>query len=501
MWSSRPSKQFKLSGRVWQKLEGYQQEAVQKSLQVKTCALFMEQGTGKTWVAGGIVEQLVAPLFCGVIVVGLNNIDTTWYSFFKEHLPQVKLCKSWDHFRVAACPKVWVIHYEGLNRYVPKLRKMALSLIVYDESQRLKARGTRQSRDAAKLRNCAEFKMILSGTPIEEQPIDLWAQFRFLNPSILGDKWKHFSQEYMTDPIDFNKYRPGTFAFRKAMASGEIETPKFDFDKLPQLIEAVAPYSIRVGSEVLGLKTLSVIPTPVAMFGDQRRFYEELESSMAIDHPKLKVTAPLRITQIGKLQQICGGFVFDDEDQLFYLGKAKLRKTKVLVRKRTGPCVIFCKYRPEIDLLHRELSKDYKVALITGQVKRRDRAKIIRDFQAGKVGVIICQVRTGGTGIDLFRSNYVICYSITHSQIDFSQLKKRVHRRGQKRAVKLFLLYVPGTIDEDIVTGIWRKDRLTSRVLTQLMKRRQSNGQRRKDKGIGHRRYGKASRLLGVHGS
>lgn len=466
---NRPSE---LSGHVWQKLEGYQKDAAIVALRVKTCALFMDPGTGKTWVTGAIIEQLITPYFTGLVVANLNNLDTTWYSFVREHLPQVKLCKSFAHFMVARSPKLLVLHYEGVKPLIKKLKKLRLTLIAYDEAQRLKARGTRQSRDASLLRNCAPYKLILSGTPIEEDPVDLWAQFRFLNPSVLGDRWADFAEEFMTEPPDFKKYRPGTFEFKRAMAMGTIKKQEFRFDKLPQLIERIGPYTVRIDASVLKLKALTKVMVPVLMFGDQRKVYDEMEQRMVTKLGTMKTTAELRITQIGKLQQVCGGFIFDDSDRLHYLGRAKLRKTRYLVRRRTGPCVIFCKYRPEVELLEQELVDLGTVAVIQGSVKKKDRATIIRSFQSGKIDILICQVKTGGVGIDLYASNYAICYSLTHSRIDFEQLLRRVQRRGQKRAVRLFLLYVPDTVDEDIMAGVWRKNRLTNRVLTQLIQRR-----------------------------
>ena len=472
MLSSARSKLFELSGAVWQQLEWYQQDAVRMALSVKTLALFMEQGTGKTWVAGGVIEQLVSPSFIGIVVANLNNIDTTWYTFVRERLPQVKLCKSIAHFKVAQAPKLLVIHYEGLKPVVKWLRKQKATFIAYDEAQRLKARGTQQSRDAAKLTNCAPFKLIMTGTPIEEHPTDLWAQFRFLRPGLLGHKWKDFTARYMTHQIDFKKYRPGSYEFRRAIAAGLIKPPEFDFNKLPQLINTIRPYSLRIDASVLKLKPMTIEPVPVELLGYQRKLYDQMERRFMIDNKRLKVSAPLTITQIGKLQQLAGGFVYDDEEQLHYIGRAKLRKTCYLLKHSTGPWLVFCKYRPEIDMLADELAGKYKFEVIRGGVKKKDRASIVRAFQAGELDGLICQVKTGGVGLDLYASNYVVCYSISHSRIDFEQLRKRTHRRGQKRAVRLFLLYGVDTIDEDIVADVNRKNRSSDRTLTPLIQRR-----------------------------
>lgn len=474
MWSPHQNKHSGLSGTVWSKLEWYQKDAVQKALKVKTLALFMEQGTGKTWVAGGVIEQLVSPSFTGIVVANLNNLDTTWFTFVRTHLPQIKLCKSLKHFKVAKTPKLLVTHYEGLKSSIKWLRKQSLTLIAYDEAQRLKTRSTQQSRDAAKLAGCAPYKMILTGTPIEEYPLDLWAQFRFLKPGLLGLAWKDFARQFMTNPIDFKKYRPGSFKFRRAIASGLIKKPEFNFKKLPQFLDLIRPYSLRVDASVLGLEDMTIEPTPVDLLGYQRRLYDEMDQNFLINRRRLKVTASLTITQIGKLQQLSGGFVYDDRDQLHYVGRAKLRKTKYLLKRSTGPWLVFCKYRPEIDMLASELKGQYNFKVIHGGIKKADRVAIVRSFQSGKLDGLICQLKTGGVGLDLYASNYVVCYSISHSRIDFEQLRKRVHRRGQTRAVRLFLLYGVGTIDENLIEIVSRKNRSSDRTLTPLIQRRRS---------------------------
>lgn len=406
------------------------------------------------------------------MIVELTNLVSTWYTFIEEQLPQLKLCKTWNEFKKTPAPKVLVLHYEAAKPVIKKIQKHDFSAIIYDEAQRLKGRGTRQSRDAKLIRNCAMRKVILSGTPIEEQPSDLWAQFRFLRPSVFGIRWADFEERFMIKQEIDPDIPVGSMRWKRALRLIRMKKPEFNWKKLPQFLELIKPYSLRVeAKDVLDLKPMSTIPVPVRMWGDQARIYDELEQTMVTRIRGIKVTAPLKITQIGKLQQICGGLLFDEEGEVHRIGRAKLRKLNELVDQRTGPCVIFCKYREEIDMIREELTRIKSLVVLTGQTKKKLRPGILKEFQDGKIDVLICQARI--RGVDLFTSNYAICYSITHSFIDFSQLIKRLHRRGQKRAVTIFLLYCLGTVDEDINYGIRKKHRLTSRVLTTLIRRRQ----------------------------
>lgn len=410
--------------------------------------------------------------FIGIMVVPLINIDTTWEKNIRAEMPWLNLCMSWEEFEVAPRPKLWLVHYEGLKKYVKKkVRKWHYDFIGYDESQRLMHRGSRQSRDATLLRNSAEYKVILSGTPQEGDPCNLFAQFRFLAPHVLGERWGDFEQTYMLMPDVDPKLRKGSMAWKHALRKATRKKAEFNPAKLKKFQRAIAPYTWRVTAEVLNLKPLTITPVPVQMYGYQEEVYEHMERHMLARIGDTKIVAPLKITQISKLQQICGGAVRDGEGEVHRVGRAKLRAMKRLLKKRTGPTVIFCKFREEIELIKEKLA-GLKVQIIQGGMKRDVKRQIIDRFQAGKIDVLLVQIRTGSIGIDLFASNYAICYSITHSLIDFLQMIKRLHRRGQLRAVNIFLLYCIGTVDEDINTSIDRKERLSRETLTTLIQQR-----------------------------
>lgn len=428
----------------------------------------------------GLLERIMHVAFIGIMVVPLTNIDSTWEKNIRAEMPQLNLCMSWEEFDVAPRPKLWLVHYEGIKPYIKgkkKARKWHYDFIGYDESQRLKARGSRQSRDATMLRNQADYKVILSGTPQESDPCDLFAQFRFLAPHVLGERWGDFEQTYMLLPDVDPKLRKGSMRWRHALRKATRKKAEFNPAKLKKFQRTIAPYTWRVeAKDVLKLKPLSVIPVPVQMYGYQEQVYDHMERHMIARIGDTKIVAPLKITQIGKLQQICGGAVRDSEGEVHRVGRAKIRAMKRLLKKRTGPTVIFCKFREEIELIREELADGpLKVRVIQGGMKREIKRQTIDRFQAGKIDVLIVQIRTGSIGIDLFASNYAICYSITHSLIDFLQMIKRLHRRGQLRAVSIFLLYCVGTVDEDINSSIDRKERLSRETLTNLIQQRRRN--------------------------
>lgn len=497
---------------VWDQLDEYQQEAVDFSLDVRTAGLFFEQGTGKTWICGGVIEQLIneLPTFAGLLVVPLANLESSWVKFLTKQLPHLTLCRSWDAFKAAPAPKLLLQHFEALKakRYIDKLARFKWTFVGYDEAQRLKNRSSIESRNAAKLRKLAPYKLILTGTPIEENPSDVWAQFRFLAPDVFGTRWKDFEDEFL-EPIDeelkrrFGEARPNSFKWKKLLRDIRIASNKrdFNFDKLDDYLALLKPYVLRVTKGVLNLPPCETKPVFVRLRGRQRELYEELARDMVTSiNDESRITTPLRITQIGRLHQMCGGFVNDDEGYTHEVGRAKLRKLHSIVRResKNGPIVIFCRYLAEVFALEEELIDQYPtIKTLTGR-NRKERPQLIEEFQAGNIAILICQIKTGGVGIDLFRSCVAIFFSMTYSYIDFEQAAARLHRRGQERAVTLYLLIALDTIDHEIYSAILAKRRITSRVLINFERRRPTNGQDRQEDRQGSRRGKERNRNLQV---
>lgn len=438
---------------LYDKLYPYQQKAVKFSVSRRGAALFFEQGTGKTWITGGIIEYLLDPKFEGLVVVPLSNIETTWQQLIDRELPQLNVVRDWEIFKKTPKPRLLLIHYEAVSKLISRLHKRHWDLIVYDESQRLKGRGTKQSRAAKRFKG-GEHRVILSGTPIEQAPQDLWAQFRFMNPKVFGIKWSRFEKEYLI--------KTGHMGYKR----------RFKSYKLPKFLSKIKPHSIRVYKEdVLNLPPLTFQKVPVRIWGNQRRIYNDLETDLITTTVKgSEVTSALKITQLIRLQQVCGGFVKTDKGEVERVGNAKVRKVKQLIKRLDRPVVIFCKYLEEINLIQSQVHG--RIAIISGKT-RESRSSIIGDFQKGRIDILICQVRSGGVGIDLYRSHNAIFYSCTFSYIDFDQAVCRLHRHGQTHPVKIFLIYVNSTIDETIYEAITSKKSTSELVLTTLQRRNQ----------------------------
>jgi len=445
-------------------LYSYQASAVEFVLARPGSCLFLEQGTGKTMVLAAVMERMMSrsgtrtsgTSSSFLVVVPLANIDTTWARTLRK-IDGLTICRSWDEFHRSTGHRVLLIHYEGLNaKVVKKVRRHRWDLIGYDESQRLKSRSTRQSRTAMKLTwvggrearviHPETKRVIMSGTPIESEPIDLWAQFRFALPEVFGHQWSKFERRW-TKPTGYMGYK---CEFRREL--------------LPAFLKVIEPHILRIHkSDVLDLPPLTLIPSPVMLLGEQERIYEDLRRRSTTVVRGQTVMADLAITQLVRLQQVTGGFLQTPEGTID-VGRAKVRRLRALVAREDKPLVVFCKYRREVELITEALSK-WRVGVLTGATKKKQRAPLLRSFQRGELDVLVCQVRVGGVGVDLYRAHVAIVYSTTFSYIDFDQLLARIHRHGQKHACRIWLLYANNTVDEEIYAAVSSKRKVSRSTL------------------------------------
>lgn len=467
---------------LYKLLDDDQKRAVDQALHVKTLAVLFEAGVGKTFVAGGVVEQLANEDAdqSYLLIVPLQNKETTWIAFIREYLPQIELCFTLEEYDRAFANRLLLLHYEEVAPIIQRLRKRKWTLIAYDESQRQKDRNSLTSRTAAKLRYSGEYKLILTGTPMDERPSDLWAQFRFLRPSVFAEKWSDFETEYM-EPVEgeeeLKRLRPRSFKWRLLLRTLAIKKRKrkFNYKMLPKFLRLIAPYTIRVKQDPKRIPPVTFRPVPVMLLGSQREQYDTLERDLVITlgkgRKKRTVTADMKAVRIWRCHQIVGGFLKDEEGSVHELGRAKLRKLKHLVKRIDRPVVIFCRYTAEVDAIARELAPLGRVEKFSGK-NRKDRPRIQTEFQAGLIDFLVCQIKAGGVGIDLFRSHIGFLYSFSHSWIDFDQAVKRLQRRGQLHPVLMFILYGMETIDELIYEAVMEKRNVVEYVLDNLERRR-----------------------------
>jgi len=305
--------------------------------------------------------------------------------------------------------------------------------IVLDEAQAIKNMTTKRSQAAMNLKS--NFKLLTTGTPIENHLGELWNLFRFINPGLLGS-FESFNQRFA---IPIEKYQD-----------------KLARNKLKKLIQ---PFLLRrTKNQVLEeLPSRTEILLHVELSREEKAFYEALrrqaiskltESDADAGKKHLQVLA-----EIMKLRRACcnPSLVMPSSElpssklQLFgeVLGELLENRHKALV------------FSQFVDHLH--IIRDYleqqgiNYQYLDGSTSVAERKKRVDAFQAGSGDVFLISLKAGGTGLNLTAADYVIHTDPWWNPAVEDQASDRAHRIGQQRPVTIYRLVAKDTIEEKIV--------------------------------------------------
>jgi SNF2 family DNA or RNA helicase len=448
----------------YEQLSDEQQEvtdlAISAMMQWGGAGLLADPGTGKTIVSMAIIQHFLPKNL--LIVAPLTSLETTWAKRLRNLYREIT--NTVDEYKGG----VLLIGYEqfrskkAITRIV---RKFKFDLAIFDESQGLKHRASKQSAAVKRLRMRVPLRLILSGTPIDESPIDLWAQMRFIAPQCLGDVW--------APPRDRRKYEGPYFEedfLRKCGFMGYQR--EFIADRMPEFLKRVSPFLFRLTND---LEPAELIPVKVNILGQQRKILDQMEAHGIVHIDGKKTKAGLKPIRDLRCFQIIGGFLTMDDGTSICVGQAKQRKLAWLIKHLERP-VVFCRFLPELEEIGSILKQEFKkVALLSGAIKDKKndkaRTRMIDDFQAHKIDALGVQERTGGTSIEFTASHELVFYSMGFSYITFQQIIARLRRHGQEKRVKVYLLIGQDTIDEIPLERVMTKGETVEPIMKHIKER------------------------------
>jgi SNF2 family DNA or RNA helicase len=481
--SSRLVKLSESSSVVWNALDDYQRKAVNFALLKRNAFLLFRQGTGKTWIGAGIIESLI-PLFGiefrAVVSVPLTNLESSWLPVLAK-LPGLSVVRTWEGLKAAkAGPVLWLTNPEGFEKHRHKLKRLRLSLTMIDECQRIRNRSSISSKVARALGSVSAYRVAMTGTPMDKNPLEMWSIFSFVNPDVFGP-WAAFLREFAVEVPEFDwaKYKNKPALRQQALRKYRIEhgKPKFDFGMFDTFMDRIWPWMMVQDDDVLKLAPMKELVVKVDMTPKQASMYRQLKRTLVVSLTKeTTMTAGTKGVLVWKLHQLASGFLRDEDGIVHRIADVKIERVAQLVRNVREPVVIFAKYVHEVRAIWERLRSDYRVGVIYGRTKKPDRAKVQAAFQAGRLDVVVLQVKTGGVGIDLFYGRTSIFFSLTHSFIDYDQAKARTRRRGQTKQTRAFLLLSRGTIDETLWELVKAKRKVTIRMIADKLREEKPHG-------------------------
>lgn len=361
-------------------------------------------------------------------------------------------------------PVVIVMNYEAA--ILEPFKKWALSkpwdLVDLDESHKIKAPGGVTSRFCTSLGKRAQKRLCNTGTPMPHSPLDVYAQYRFLDAAIFGTSHHRFKQR---------------FAVMGGFEGKEVKGLQNE-DELSQLFASIA--YMCDADDVLDLPPAMPPERRLCVLGkDATRIYNELDTELVADVGAGIVTAQNALTRLLRLQQATSGHTKTDEDErIVVLGeeKKKLLWDVLADLSPREPVVVFTRFKHDIRVVREVCAEqERRVGEVSGDANDLVNAKFPKDKDL--LGV---QMQSGGTGVDLTRACYAIYYSVGFSLGDYLQSLKRIHRPGQTRASHFYHLVAEkegerpkdrATVDQVVYEALKAREDVVKRVLAAAKER------------------------------
>ncbi|MBL7788287.1 MAG: ATP-dependent helicase [Chitinophagales bacterium] len=349
---------------------------------------------------------------------------------------------------------ILITSYGTARADIELLEGLQFSTIVLDESHNIKNPTAQVSK--AVLRLQADSKVILSGTPIMNNTLDLFPQLSFIVPQLFGSQ-EFFSKEYV-HPIDRDK----------------------DKEKIEQLKRVTSPFVLRRTKEQvakdLPSKTESIIWCE--MGGAQKRYYNEVKDNIknslfvSIKSEGLGKSKMNVLAGIQKLRQLCSSPVpiEDYEHQT-----EESIKIDTLIEELEGNLVhnkviVFSQFLGALDKIGQQLKvKEIAYYLIDGstpQIKRQEQINKFQDKE-NPVRVFLLSLKAGNSGFTLTEANYVFLIDPWWNRQVENQAIDRVYRIGQDKNVFAYRMICKDTIEEKIIQLQTKKLQLSEELISE----------------------------------
>ncbi len=445
----RVPKDFKAELRPYQKL-GFQWLSRLAHWKVGAC-LADDMGLGKTIQALAVILQRAAN--GPTLVVAPSSVLHNWKFEAERFAPKLKpqIFGKGDRQQVLKDMGKYdlLISSYGLMQQESKhFSEVHWETIVLDEAQNIKNRLTKRSKAAMELKS--NFKMITTGTPIENHLAEFWNLFHFLNPGLLGSI-SHFHEKFA---IPIEKHR--------------------DDDKRKQLQKIIKPFILRRKKDQV-LKDLppkTEITLKVDLSTEEKAFYEAMRQT-AIEKIELaeEDTGGARhlkiLAEIMKLRQACcHPQLIDDKIKV---GSSKLALFESVVDElleNGHKALVFSQFVKHLTILRNTLDKKgISYQYLDGSTPTKKRKDYVDAFQNGEGDLFLISLKAGGVGLNLTAADYVIHMDPWWNPAVEDQASDRAHRIGQKRPVTIYRLIASNTIEEKIVRLHNQKKELADSLL------------------------------------
>lgn len=446
-----------------------QHNAINKTFRNDAIALFMRMGTGKSKVIVDTATALfymhhiqaallMCPLAVKAVWMGAKG-ELATHSASPFIMVDVDSDFDWTDVPPRQDRLVWLFcgiesfsqgkTYDRLLPYLENYKVMA----AIDESSRIKNHKAIRTEKAISLGRKAVTRVIATGTPATKNLMDLYPQFDFLDPNIIGSG--------------------DLYAFRNryAIMGGYKRKEIIGYDHVDELMGLIEPYTYRC-DKPQGMPTQLWTHRNLVMHPEQAEIYRKVRKG---EEQSVKVANVLN--RMGKLQEIAGGFLREDPTEVQHPITGRIVKKQGRIIWELPPeknpkiirlheeveemgdeqVVVWCKYLWEISQAKQALSKHGVTATMMGEDSGEQRIAVKDQFQDGKIRFLVANQQIGGIGHTFTAAHLAYYYSNTNSLEDRLQSEDRIHRRGQDENCLYTDLLCESSVDYTIYGSIGAK--------------------------------------------
>lgn len=442
----------------------YQRRAIRKIKETRGVGLFLEMGLGKTVITLTAVSDLLYSFdVTRVLVIAPKRVaEDTWTREAEkwDHLQDLRISpvlgsRAQREAALQADADVYVIGRDNTRWLVEKCQEAKnwpFDMIVIDELSSFKNPQSQRFRALRKATPAASKVVGLTGTPSPNGLMDLWAEIYLLDQGErLGRTIGHYREDY---------FRPG-------MRSGYVVYKWEPRKGAQQEIEKrISDICVSMSAEdYLQLPKRIDREIRIRLDEEERKQYETMEQSQILQISEDETVAALSAAAVmTKLLQMANGSVYTDEGEIVKIHDKKAEALAEIADTAGEPILVFYSYRHDIGAIRRWIP----------DARELKTADDIAAWNRGEIPVLLAHPASVGYGLNLQEGGrIVVWYGLTWSLELYQQANARLHRQGQTRPVIVHHLIAEGTVDEQVMKALERKDTSQAALLAALKERRE----------------------------
>lgn len=452
-------------------LREHQKRFVERARSVQNLAAFYDAGTGKT---GAVCRALAEDYnrhkrIRSTLIFAPISVCPQWPGEFEKFtkIPLEKMLvltgpgkKRVEQFNKQK-PAIVITNYEcvQIKAFYELLLAWQPEIVVLDESHRIKDSQAKRSKAIYPLTGAADRRFLLTGTPVVNSLLDIFGQYKALDPSIFGPGFWSFRSRYFYDKNAGRQFAYPDWVPHQFAAE--------------QIGKALAETSLQARREdCLDLPPLQNVAFPVELSPQQLKAYEEMRKDFMTEINGLVASSEFEMVKTLRMQQMLAGFVQPDEkkDPVWFSDVPRISALMDIVDSiGKEKCIIWTTFRPTYKKIGDELEKEgIKYAYLTGEQSNAEKQDAIAQFKSGDTQCLIANPAAASEGINLQEAKYAVYYMRGYHLLHYLQSLARNYRSGTEKLhdrVVHYHLYAKGTLDEVIAQALIQKQDVGQAVL------------------------------------